>query len=215
MSEFSQLPLLLPYRQTLERADFFVSPCNAQAVSWIDRYPQWPGHALLICGEAGCGKTHLGSLFSTCRLNADSLLETMDWSILGEKVVLENLERLKSEEALFHFFNWTQEQNIFVLMTARFLPNFKLPDLRTRIGSVPKVFIDYPDDALLRSVLSKSFSERHILVDKSIYNYILTHAYRSFEKIHQLVKLIDVLSLSAKKPVTIPIVKAAIERLNQ
>ena len=45
------------------REDFLVSPSNADAVAWIDRWPDWPGPALVIVGPPGSGKTHLGQVW--------------------------------------------------------------------------------------------------------------------------------------------------------
>ncbi len=55
----SQLPLDLGFRVALGRADFLIAPCNAAAVAWIDRWPDWPAPALALWGPAGSGKTHL------------------------------------------------------------------------------------------------------------------------------------------------------------
>jgi chromosomal replication initiation ATPase DnaA len=59
----SQLGLDLPYRPALGRADFLVSDCNAAALGWIERWPDWPSHALVLHGPEGCGKSHLAHLW--------------------------------------------------------------------------------------------------------------------------------------------------------
>src|SRR3546814_4523758 len=43
----------------MEAEDFLVADSNAEAVGWLDRWPDWPAPALVIHGPAGCGKTHL------------------------------------------------------------------------------------------------------------------------------------------------------------
>src|SRR6185312_17193754 len=55
----SQLPLDLGFRPALGREDFLIAPCNAAAIAWIDRWPEWPAPALALWGPAGSGKTHL------------------------------------------------------------------------------------------------------------------------------------------------------------
>ena len=48
-----QLPLLLEHRRLLGREDFLVSPCNIEAVEWIDAYPDWSGNfAVVVLGES-------------------------------------------------------------------------------------------------------------------------------------------------------------------
>jgi len=46
----TQLALDLRHRVAMGREDFLVSPSNADAVAWIDRWPDWPGPALVIVG---------------------------------------------------------------------------------------------------------------------------------------------------------------------
>ena len=59
----TQLALDLRHRVAMGREDFLVSPSNADAVAWIDRWPDWPGPALVIVGPPGSGKTHLGQVW--------------------------------------------------------------------------------------------------------------------------------------------------------
>ena len=59
-----QLAFDLTARHACGRSDFWVAPCNQEAIAWIDKYPDWPMHAVLIYGEEGSGKSHLASIFS-------------------------------------------------------------------------------------------------------------------------------------------------------
>ena len=40
-----------------------VAPSNEAAVAWIDRWPDWPGSALVVHGPPGSGKTHLAEVW--------------------------------------------------------------------------------------------------------------------------------------------------------
>ncbi len=63
MTRPGQLALDFGHRPALGREDFLVAPCNEDAVAWVDRWPDWPGPALVIHGPAGCGKTHLAQVW--------------------------------------------------------------------------------------------------------------------------------------------------------
>jgi len=206
-----QLALEFPYRPAFGRSNFWVAPCNQEAIAWIDRYPDWPMHALLIYGKAGSGKTHLASIFSEECLEARDLTE--DFMPKSDKVVVENLEGLTDEKALFHLFNRVHEQKGGLLMTARSVPHFALPDLESRIGMTPKAEISMPDDETIVSVCAKMFSDKQALVEPAVLNYIATRAPRSFDMIQKIVNRVDELSLAQGRRITIYLVKEAMEKL--
>ena len=58
-----QLPLTLPVRAASGREDFIVAPCNARVVDRIDTWPKWADPVQYIYGPAGCGKSHLASVW--------------------------------------------------------------------------------------------------------------------------------------------------------
>lgn len=59
----SQLVLGLSHRPALGRDDFLVASSNAEAVAWLDRWPDWPATALALHGPAGAGKSHLAQVW--------------------------------------------------------------------------------------------------------------------------------------------------------
>ena len=63
MNQPSQLALDFDHRPALGGEDFLVAPPNAEAIRWLDAWPDWPGPALVIFGPAGSGKTHRAEVF--------------------------------------------------------------------------------------------------------------------------------------------------------
>ncbi len=208
-----QLALDFPTRQAYGRSNFWVAPCNQEAIAWIDKYPNWPTHALVIYGEAGSGKTHLSAIFSDERIEAKDLTE--EFMPQTQKVVVENLEELRDEKALFHLFNRMNEMNGGLLMTARKIPNFLLPDLQSRIGMTPKAEIKMPDDDTLMSICAKMFADKQAIVEPAVLMYIVTRVPRSFDAVRKVVNTVDELSLAQGRRITIYLVKDAIEKLTQ
>ena len=210
MSE--QLAFDLPYRTAYGRENFWIAPCNQEAITWIDRYPNWPTHTLLIYGPTGSGKTHLAALFSDTVIQAKDLKSDYKPDF-QQKMVVENLQDLSDEESLLHLFNFMQETGGDLLLTSRIVPRFQLPDLQSRLNMVPKAEIMMPDENVLRAVAHKAFEDRHILVDDAVLDYLANHLTRSFSLLQQVIERSDKFSLEVGRKITIPVLKQVIQEL--
>lgn len=211
IKSFEQLPLLLSYRRAFGRDDLIVAPCNEEAVRWIDRYPNWPYFAFLICGEPGSGKTHLASIFSNYHIDARLLDEYFILPDYVHKVVIENVDKLRNERALFHLFNQIKDQGKFLLMTATNVPEFQLRDLATRMHTVPRTMILMPDVDVLAMLLIKLFGDKHLHLQPNVLEYILKRLPTSFSLVQRVVEKADTLSLGQGRAITIPLMKEALD----
>ena len=162
----SQYTLSLALPPVFSEDNFFVSDCNRQAHGWIMRWPDWPAHALLLHGPEGSGKSHLAAI----------------WAARSKGNVAEDIERLADERELLHLFNSTKENKQNLLLTASVpapgLP-FTLPDLTSRLLSIPSVAIGQPDDEVLAGAMRKQFADRQMKVDDDVIAYILPRMERS------------------------------------
>ncbi len=55
--------LALSFKPEYAEEDFCISGCNMEAFRIIKRWPNWPGHSIIIYGPAGSGKTHLAKIW--------------------------------------------------------------------------------------------------------------------------------------------------------
>ncbi len=216
----SQLALDLGHRPAFGREDFWVAPGNRDAVGWIDRWPDWPGHALALAGPPGCGKTHLAQVFAlkaAARIldPADVVAAAVADLAAGHgALALENGEAVADPTALFHLFNTVKENGGFLLLTSREPPArwpVALPDLKSRLSAVPVVRIDAPDDAMVEAVLVKLFADRQVTVAPEVIAYLVRHMDRSFAAMRSLVARADAQALAGKRPVTVPLVKSLLD----
>ena len=201
MSGPAQLPLPLPHRPAQGREDFLVAPCNADAVAWLDRWPNWPAAGLVVYGPPGCGKSHLGSVWGAQAGDRDLLLDDAD--------------RQGDEPALLHRLNFAREQGGSVLLLARTPPArwpLALPDLRSRLLALPAVAVGPPDDALLAAVLAKLFADRQAAVGDDVISYLLARMERSFAAAGRLAEALDRAALADKRPITLPLARRVLER---
>jgi chromosomal replication initiation ATPase DnaA len=206
-----QIPLSLPHRAALDRADFLVGAANAAAIALIDRWPDWPSRPVLLAGPVGSGKSHLVEIWraaSGAGVVAASDLAPADADILlaGGAVAIEDLHAGPLDEAaLFHLLNLANERNAAVLMTSRVWPSalpLTLLDLASRLRAAQPVELAEPDDDLLRRVLTKLFADRQLIVDRLVIEFILTRMERSLEAANLIVERLDKDALAEGRAIT-------------
>ncbi len=222
-----QLPLMLEHRRLLGREDFLVSPCNIEAVEWIDVYPEWYGNnGIVVIGAKSSGKTHLSWLFSE-KSNAkvyqvDEIKNEIFSDIVpvNSALVIDDVDKgigdYDLEETLFHIINYALECNTKLFFTSSVILNnldFQVMDLKTRLLSFPVANIYAPDDDLLKSLIVKQFMERGIVVEPDVVEYIVKHIERDSRSVSFLVERADLLAVSEKRKITIPFIKKVIEEM--
>lgn len=212
-----QLALNLSYRPALGRADFMVSECNAPAVAWIDRWPDWPSAGLVLHGPAGAGKSHLAAVWQTAS-GARPAPDRWQEAAPAGGIVVEDIEaRLASgraeEEELLHLYNSVRASGGTILVTARTAPArwpVSLPDLSSRLRALPAVAIPAPDDALLAALVAKLFHDRQTIVPAKVVTLLLEQVERSFAAFQSAVERIDRLALAERKPITRALARRAL-----
>jgi len=219
-----QYPLPLPHREAMEADDFMVTPSNKDAVAWLDKWPDWPSHCLIIHGPAGSGKTHLANVWQSRSHGKPVTLDALTAEDAGSlitnnrAIVIDDAEKVVGnaarEEALFHLYNLLRETKGFLLLTAPNAPaqwRINLADLRSRLSSVPAVAIAAPDDTLLSALLIKQFRDRQIDISLDVVDYLLPRITRTPASIRTLVTALDRASLAAGRKITVALARKVIE----
>jgi chromosomal replication initiation ATPase DnaA len=216
-----QLVFELPHRQALGVEDFLVSDSNSEAVALVDRWPQWPVGAAIICGPPGSGKSHLANVWrlksnSSLVAAPDVTMQRVPELSSGAALVIEDIASLDDQQALFHLLNLVREQRLAMLLTSDKAPgdlDFALPDLRSRLKALPFAGISPPDDALLRAVLVKLFADRQLSVDPGVIAYLLLRMERSMDSARRVAAEVDRQGLMLKRGITRAVAAAALESL--
>jgi len=225
MTTPAQLPLDLGHRPAMGAEDFLVAPSNAEAVAWLDRWPHWPGPALVIHGPAGCGKTHLTQVWSAhsraLRIcPADLAIATLpDLLHPAGAVAVDDADGAagppEAERALFHLYNLAREQGAHLLLTGTLAPAqwpVVLPDLRSRLLAAPSAEVGLPDDTLLAAILVKLFADRQLRVGAEIVEFLVPRMERSFAAARCLVAALDAAALAAHRRITVPLAREVLGR---
>ena len=213
-----QLALDLRHRAAMGRGDFLVSPCNADAVAWIDRWPDWPGTALVLVGPAGCGKTHLGQVWrkqaDAAAFDPDAAPE--DFLPPDRPVFVDETDDPAQDELIFHLFNAAASAGTSLLIATRTPParwEGRLPDLKSRLGAAPNIPINPPDEALIGAVMVKMFADQKIDVGADVLTYLLNRMERSFAAARTVVARLNNASLATRRGITVPLAREVLEAM--
>ena len=221
-----QYPLPLPYREAMEADDFMVTASNNEAVAWIDKWPDWPTHCLVIHGPSGAGKTHLAHVWQTRsrgKFIEPGNLGAADIGTLAMSnrvIAIDDAETIAGdmarEKGLFHLFNIMRETKGTLLLTAKHAPaqwKLSLPDLRSRLLAAPTAPLTAPDDALLSALMLKQFNDRQLDVGADVIDYILPRLTRTPAAIRDLVSALDRASLAESKRITVSLARRVLDEL--
>jgi chromosomal replication initiation ATPase DnaA len=212
MSGPSQLPLALPHSPNYEREDFMRGPSNQAALRLIESWPDWPQPIVLLSGPPGAGKTHLTNIWSA--LAAGEILpalELQDKRVLPHAaakraLAIEDVQPEQVPEAgLFHLINSVRELGGTLLLTSRRPAEdwrVELPDLRSRLRQAASVALGAPEDELLRQVLVKLFTDRQLVVEKPVIDYLVSRMERSLGAAIGLVEMLDKRALAGGRRIT-------------
>ena len=184
---------------TFRKEAFVVSQSNEAAWKLVNAWPEWPQAAICLVGPRASGKTHLLHIWAD-RVEAHILRG----SLLSEEnllqlrhhkcIALEEADEVVDQPAFFHLFNQISNSEGSLLMAARSEParwSVDLPDLRSRLNTVPDVPIGSPDDALLGDLIKKQFEDRQVEVHQDVVSYMVNRIERSYGMANRVVDRVD------------------------
>ena len=215
MKDLNQLLLDFKYKENFKNEDFYVSDSNYYAFTLVNSWPKWEKNFLNICGEKYSGKSHLANIFlkkfKGIKINALSIKnKNLQELKIYENIILDNLDLNIDENLIYSLFNIIDQDNKYLIINSE-IPineiNFKLNDLRSRAKNCLIAKIDKPDDELIFALILKNFSDRQIVIDKKLIDFIIKRIDRSYGKIFEFIYKIDELSLKKKKPIDFKLIK--------
>ena len=215
MRDLNQQIIKFDYDQNFRYDDFFVSKSNQEVFNLLNSWPKWGKNFLNISGEKFSGKTHLMNIFlkkfNGIKFEANLFVnKNLNEIKIHENIIIENLEENINEKLIYTLFNIIDQDNKYLIVTSTkpiVNMNFNLKDLKSRFKNFLLQTIEKPDDELVYALIIKNLSDRQILVEKKLINYIVKRIERSYGKIFDFIYKIDEKSLKKKTSVDLKIIK--------
>ena len=215
MKHMDQKIIKFTHEKNLKDSDFFVSKSNKHVHDFLMSWPNWEKNLVNICGENFSGKSHLinifikkfkGIIFNADKFDNDNLSSLA----IHQNIILENLNNKINEKLIYTLINTVEQNNKYLIITS-YRPvsefNFNLNDLKSRTKNFLIQDIQKPDDELIFALLIKNLSDRQIIIEKKLVNYIVKRIHRSYSKIFDFIYKIDEMSLKKKKSIDLKIIK--------
>ena len=219
MTDLNQLLLKFDLKQNYRSEDFYVNKSNFFAYNLIEKWPRWDKNIVNIYGEKYCGKTHLSNIFKKknnafkIKANEFSNQTLKDFKVF-ENLILDDFDENVDENLMYTLFNIADQDNKFVLINSLKPINelkFNLKDFMSRARNCLFAKIEKPDDELMFAIILKNFSDRQILIEKKLIDFIIKQIDRSYGKIYEFIYKIDEISLKKKKSIDFKIIKEALK----
>jgi len=184
---------------------------------------------IYISGVSGVGKTHLLTAACGCAtasgnriayLPASSVTDAGALLGLGEfdLVCIDDLQQLpvqhESEVALFNLINVLREHDGRLLLAADRVASslaVRLEDLATRLGWGASYRVALVPGEQLVAALSLRAERMGMQVSSDVFDYLLQRCPREINALIQRLQFIDQASLRAKRRLTVPFVRAALQ----
>lgn len=209
MAEQAQLVFDIAPPPSYAREDYMAGAGNEDALTLATTL-SWPTPVGVVSGEPGSGKTHLAHVMAS-RFSAVAWFDgtVPDISQTGGAIIMDGLERFLNgdQDAIFHTLETARANQWVVFVTLQQPPEtlgIKRPDTLSRLRAGERAKIELPDDSLFRAIAVKLFTDRNLMVDPAIADYLLQRMERSYANLTRLVALIDERSLAAGRSITKP-----------
>ena len=206
MTDIDQLLLNFNQKKNFDKNNFYVTKSNFLAYEILNKWPRWEKNILNIHGEKYSGKTHLANIFKKKSKTKYILGNELNDEIfkelkLYESLILENFNNKIPERILYSFFNFIDQSNKYLLITSESAINeykFELNDLNSRAKNCLFAKLEIPDDELIFAIIIKNFSDKQIIIEKKLIEFIIKRIDRSYRKIYDFIYKLDELSLKKK-----------------
>lgn len=193
----------------------FVPGGNAEALAAVrSALGGPPERVLYLWGESGAGKTHLLRACAQARADARFVRgEDYQGSESGGVLVLDDVERLGESRQVALFNAYNERAFDLIIASAHAAPRDVAlrRDLATRLATGLTYHVLALTDEEKREALAAHARARGFALSDEVAAYLLTHARRDMRSLVQALDTLDRYSLETGRPITVPLLKAALQ----
>ena len=215
MAELDQLLLNFKTDKNYQNDDFYVSKSNFFAHKLLDSWPNWEKNIINIHGEKYSGKSHLSKIF--VNKNKGIIFDAKKFKFTNQKefklyqnIILDDFLGRVDEKSIFSLINFVDQNSKYLIINSLEPINkisFELKDLISRSKNCLEAKIDEPDDELIKVLIVKNLSDKQVIIDKKLIDFVVKRITRSYSKIFEFIYKIDEISLKKKKSIDQKIIK--------
>ena len=215
MAELDQLLLNFKTDKNYQNDDFYVSKSNFFAHKLLDSWPNWEKNIINIHGEKYSGKSHLSKIF--VNKNKGIIFDAKKFKFTNQKelklyqnIILDDFLGRVDEKSIFSLINFIDQNSKYLIINSLEPINkisFELKDLISRSKNCLEAKIDEPDDELIKVLIVKNLSDKQVIIDKKLIDFVVKRITRSYSKIFEFIYKIDEISLKKKKSIDQKIIK--------
>ncbi|MBU6468075.1 MAG: DnaA regulatory inactivator Hda [Betaproteobacteria bacterium] len=207
--------------------DNFVIGKNSETIALLNHWIQGHGDPFIyLWGESGSGKSHLlqaiQALLVAHQQSSQYIVATPETQIEESQdtyLLIDDVQQLSRQGAvsLFNRFNERREQALYLLVSGDAPPHQLplLPDLTTRLSwglvlRLQPLSDDNKIDALQKHAQNLGFD-----LSSELAHYLLQRWHRDIRSLLQVLEELNRWSLSLHKPITMPLVRDALNNLKE
>ncbi|MFV0432038.1 MAG: hypothetical protein ACK5MJ_07695 [Alphaproteobacteria bacterium] len=217
----SQIPLDLSFEPSYRKEDYIINTQNKAIMQLYELWPCWNNPWILIEGEEGAGKTHLGHIFAEkmqAKMITDfdfNLYDILDSNqpLIVDVALPENAEH---QDMLFHMINHvkeSQQYGVFLTEPIDKLNFTLLADLHSRLRQMLSFRLEILDEHTLEALLVKLFSDRQLSLSLPQIKWLVPRVRRTYAFLRSYVAQVDKVSLASKEKITIKLLKQELENI--
>jgi len=219
-----QIPLDFKNTKIKTFKDFIIGK-NQTLFESLNSFAQSMESLYYLWGETGSGKSHLLQAFinsisidnkTAVIFKSAELMERKNVLLIEmfDYICIDNIEDIAEntilEEALFFWINETKQAKKKIILAGQISnksPNWKLPDLRSRIQSGRTHELKSLDRKGVLLVFKKLAQEKGIVIDERVNGFLEKNCPMNLSFLHKLLGYLDEITLVERKQVTIPLLK--------